>query len=156
MEALAKFYAVTHSQESLSVYEVNARDADNPYPYAEKIHLQGESKVGIGERIDGDSMIAIARHIQSFTPEGCGLLTPMSTIERNLEKVNTHWWGKKSSPIVALFLTREEAMACAQESELQDCDPRWEDETKKVIGLIGNDHPTISVCRFRGLGLSLA
>jgi len=138
---LEKFYAVTKT----SVYEVVAKDKDGN-PYAIKIALHGKSKFGIGEKLNGGTMLAIAKSLQFFIPESHSMASPQTGFERRLEHVNTMWWRGGSSDIVALFLKKEEALSCSKESNLTKCDPRWLNQTREVLEKIGEEHPTISIC----------
>lgn len=150
-ERLERFYAVT---ESRSVYEVNARgEGDSPYPYAEKIALGGTSALGVGTRIDNGQIIAIARFLQAYIPEGHSPLSSLTSFQRGLEQVNTMWWRGGTSPIVALFLKKEEALNCYLQADLHRCDPRWLEQTKEVLAAVGTDHPTFEVCTWPDLAL---
>lgn len=148
---LGKFFAVT----TTSVYQVVAK-GEGGFPYAEKIALRGESDIPIGGKIKSGGMIAIARRLQAFIPDGYGLATPLCSIERRLEMVNVSWWQGRTSEIVALFLEQDAALDCFQQLDLEVCDPRWEKQTRQVIESIGDEHPKFSVCRHPGLALPLA
>lgn len=151
MPKLENFFCVTET----SVYEVFASGAEGcPCPYAEKIALKGDSKIAVGGKVSG-IMIAIARNLQPFTPEGHAFVSPATSFVRDLAKVNTHWWGVGTSPIVALFLDKEEALACLTEEQLQPCDARWVKQTMAVLNEIGDDHPNFSICTSPRIGLPL-
>lgn len=144
MSYLKTFFVVTMT----SVYEVGAR-GENGQPFARKIMLKAESNVKTGETLSGP-MLSVGRCLQFFVPEGGG----MTSFERRLEKVNTGYWGGHSSSIVALFLSQEEAKKCLRENiNLKPGDCRWRKQTEEVMGLIGEDHPTISLCHYEGLAL---
>src|SRR5687767_13791381 len=99
------FFAVTET----SVYEVLARVSNaDPYPLARKIALKGDSKVKEGYSLEGGTHLAITTQLQKYTPEGGGI----STFERRIERVNTRYWHGHSSPVVALFLSEDEARTC--------------------------------------------
>lgn len=147
-EILEKFYAVTKT----SIYEVYAMD-ENKHPYALKIELKGKSKVQKGEKINGGTMLAIAKNLQFYIPEAHSMLSSQTGEERRLEQVNTMWWRMSTSKIVALFLAKEDALTCFSQTDFKPCDPRWLEKTKEVIEKIGPDHPTITVCHWPELSL---
>jgi len=142
---LGIIYAVTNN----SVWEVFAFGKD--CPYAEKI----ATKKGypVGTKLTNGTMIAIAKHLQFYYPEGHSMLSPQTSEERRLEHVNIMWWGAKTSPIVALFLSKDEALSCFIQSDLNLCDQRWIDKTKEVIERIGENHPYFTVCHYPPLSL---
>jgi|GEM_PF-1036239 len=145
---LERFFAVTLT----SVYEVVAK-GERGLPYAKKIKLGGESAIAVGGIIT-DQMVAVAKWLQFYIPEGHGWgCPPMTSFERRLEQVNMQWWGGRTTAIIALFLTRKNAEKCFSSPDPQLCDPRWLQETKKVIEAIGEDHPTFTVCHSPGLAL---
>jgi len=129
---LHKFYAVTYT----SVYLVKDKDEDGR-PAAVKIALRGESNLPIGHRLRGGSMIAICYRLIAYSPEG----------NREIEKINTFYWGDSTSRIVALFKTEEEARICFASNNLKSCDPRWINETREVLREIGEDHPVFYVAK---------
>jgi hypothetical protein len=147
-DILAQFFAVTIT----SIYKVVAID-EHHQPYAEKIALRGKSSMPVGSKIDNGSMIAICHRLQIFIPEGHGLMSPLTSYERHIESVNTRYWGGGTTPIVALFLTEEEARQCFAEPNPEPCDKRWLDSTKKVLQMVGEDHPTITVCHYPDMAL---
>ena len=98
-------------------------------------------------------MIAVANHLRVFIPEGHGQLSPLTSVERRLEMVNTQYWGGGTSAITALFLTEDKARQCFDQSGLEPCDPRWIEDTKQVLEAIGEEHPTISICHHDNLAL---
>ena len=141
-----QFYAVTIT----SVYVVkDRRNKDDPCPVAKKIALRGESELSVGTELENGTMIAITKQLQAYIPEGGGL----TSFQRRIEDVNTRYWGGHSSYIVALFTTKKKAMDCFVHPDLQPCDSRWIEETKKVIEKIGKDHPSFEVCRWGNLAL---
>ena len=142
---LHQFYAVTMT----SVYFVKDKSRNDPGPFAKKIALKCESSIPIGEKIPDGTMIAITKQLQAYVPEGGG----MTSFQRKIEMVNTRWWGGHSSYIIALFTTKKKAMNCFAQEELEPCDPRWIEETKKVIKKIGEDHPAFEVCKWHDLAL---
>lgn len=141
-----RFYAVTLT----SIYRVNdRRNKDDPFPVAKKIALRGESEISVGEELQNGSMIAITTQLQAYIPEGGG----MTSFQRKIEMVNTRWWGGHSSDIVALFTTKKKAVDCFAHSDLEPCDTRWIEDTKKVVKRIGENHPSFEVCRWGRLAL---
>lgn len=144
---LQEFFAVTGT----SVYHVKAK-GDDGYPVAEKIVLRGGSDVLVGQRLENGTMVAVCNMLVAYIPEGGGI----TSLERRIEMVNTRWWGGHSSQIVALFLTKEEALACFEKASLFPSDPEWRTETLAVVEAIGDDHPAFYVCRYPGLCLDLS
>jgi hypothetical protein len=143
---LHQFYAVTLT----SIYFVkDRRSKDDPCPFARKVALKGESSIPIGEELANGTMIAITKQLQAYIPEGGG----MTSFQRRIEDVNTRYWGGNSSNIVALFTNRKKAAKCFLQDDLQSCDPRWIEETKKVIEKIGEGHPAFEVCKWHDLTL---
>ena len=143
---LREFFAVTRT----SIYHVKAGG-----PTATKIAVRGPSDVALGGMLHGGTMIAICAMLVAYIPEGSGVIAPVSTFERRIEKVSSRYFGGHSSPIVALFFTKEEALACFREENLQDCDARFEDETRAVCDAIGEDHPDFYVCKSEGICLRI-
>lgn len=135
---LHQFYAVTMT----SVYFVKDRDGKDPSPLARKIALRGKSEIPLGTKLNNGTMLAITTQLQMYIPEGGG----MGSFERQIEMVNTRWWGGHSSDIVALFTTKKKAMDCFGQNKLQKCDPRWIEDTKRVIKRIGDEHPKFYIC----------
>ncbi|MFH1183168.1 MAG: hypothetical protein V1690_02820 [Candidatus Moraniibacteriota bacterium] len=146
-EEAMRFFAVT----STSIYEVVIKD-EKGSPFIRKISLQGESRVSVGGIMSGP-MLAIAKWLQFYTPEGHSLLSPQTSFERRLEMVNTQFWKGKTSHITALFLTKEKAKKCFSFLDRELCDPRWREETEAIIRAIGENHPTITICHFPELAL---
>ncbi len=142
---LHQFYAVTLT----SIYLVGDKKENSPYPFAQKIALKGESGIPVGNELENGTMIAIAKQLQAYIPEGGGL----TSFERRLEMVNTRYWGGHSSYIVALFKTEKEAEECLGQDNLQPCDNRWVEKTKEIIEEIGENHPAFEVCRWHDLAL---
>jgi hypothetical protein len=144
---LEKFFAVT----TTSLYEVLAR-AENGLPCVRKVDLHGDSQIAIGQTMSGD-LLAVAKWLQFFIPEGHGWVSPMTSVERRVERVSTQWWQGKTSAIIALFLTEDKARECFASQNLQPRDPRWLKDTKEVLGAIGENHPTITICHWSDMAL---
>lgn len=151
MTELDGFFVVTQT----SIYFVRPRGEDG-LPYADKIAIKEESRLPVGHRINNGTMFAIARHLQCYVPEGKSLFSPQSSFERRLEQVSSRWWGAGTSPITALFFSERAARECLGQPELEASDSRWTKETREVIAAIGDDHPTIYICRHPGLALAAA
>ncbi len=143
-KVLQEFFAVTMT----SVYHVSATKDERSQPIVEKIALRGESAIGIGNRLTGGSVVGITRlgillYLEDYSP-----YSDHKRLQRP-EEVNTTYWGGMTSSIVALFLDKDEALACF--SELADCicltkcDPQWQKQTEAVLVAIGNEHPVFVI-----------
>jgi hypothetical protein len=141
-----EFFAVTKT----SVYHA-AHEERNVFPRVEKIALKGESVFPVGYMLSGGTMLAICKDLIMYVPEGGGLMN--TTFERRIEYVNTYFWGDKTSSIIALFKTKEEAIRCFNKDNLIPCDPRWLKETREVLGEIGENHPRFEICHYPALAL---
>ncbi|MEN9614283.1 MAG: hypothetical protein RLZZ347_590 [Candidatus Parcubacteria bacterium] len=142
----ADFFAVT----TTSVYALG------PSPQGGidvvKIAIRGDkkSKIAIGSHLQESpsELISIGRQIVPFIPEGGG-----NSFQREIAMVNTRYWGKTTSPVVALFKTRKKAMACLNENNLVPCDPRWEKSTIAVLRSIDPNHSHYSISHYPGTQL---
>ncbi|MBI2676531.1 MAG: hypothetical protein HYX21_01055 [Candidatus Yanofskybacteria bacterium] len=144
MTALKEFYAVT----ATSVYHVEY-DEKNIQARATKIALRGKSKIKLGKVLSGP-MLAIAKWLQFYIPEGGGL----TSYERKVERVSTRYWLGNTSFVIALFFNEVEAKDCLLVYDnLLPCDPRWLDSTKKIIEAIGQEHPVFEVCEYEDMKL---
>jgi hypothetical protein len=143
---LNRFFAVT----TTSLYEVTS---DNSGPTVTKIALRGRSDVGVGETLKNGTRLAICRMLQMFVPEGSGPTSPLSTWEPRIENVNTRYWGGHTSQIIALFENESDARICFGQKNLVPCDVRWLSYTKRVLELVGEDHPYIQICHWGDLAL---
>ena len=141
---LKVFYAVTKSK-SVYLVRIGSDKPEEEAPLLVKISKNGESKLSVGGTISNGTMIAVGKNLQMFVPEGSGWMSPMSTLEREVSKVNTHFWGGHTSLIVALFLNEAEALDCSCESDLQPCDARWRKKTSSTLKTIGDNHPYCSI-----------
>ena len=140
MKVLRKFYAVTLT----SLYEVEV--LGKKIPVLEKLALRGESSIPVGGKFIGeDKILSIGRQLILFIPEGGGYI---GSFERKIEQVNTRYWGAQTSPIIALFLKKNEAEKCFKSENQQECDTRWVKETKEVLKAIGEEHPAFSICHW--------
>lgn len=145
-EFLKKFYAVTLRSVYLArIGKENDEDKD-AVPALKKITA---SKDGLGypagNEISNGTMLAVRECLQLFVPEGSGWLSPTSTVEREITRVNTRFHGGHTSPIVALFLMEREAMDCFDYSDLRARDPRWKRQTIEVLRTIGAEHPFCAI-----------
>ncbi len=137
---LARFYAVTLT----SVYEAVIYGA-KVAPWLEKLALKTESKFKLGHKIGDGTMLSIGKQLIMFVPEGSGVISPTSTIERDIVGVNTHYWGSQTSYVVALFMNKGEAMKCHKASNQGLVDSRWKSQTIAVLRAIGKKHPNCSI-----------
>ncbi|MBU6232061.1 MAG: hypothetical protein KGI45_00570 [Patescibacteria group bacterium] len=142
---LEKFYAVTVTPGSTkSVYEAKI-GGDGEKPVLTKIALDGQSKIQVGGQIRNGAMIGITDRLQLFVPEGSGMVSPMSTIERDIVLVSTCYHGGCTSDIVALFLGEAKALACFNEKDHKRCDQRWVNDSIETLRAIGMEHPYCSI-----------
>ena len=79
----------------------------------------------------------------------------MTSVQRQVEMVNTVYWQGKTSTVIALFLTEEKARECFASPDLKPCDPRWLENTNEVLEAIGENHPTITICHWRNMALEI-
>ncbi len=131
-----EFFAVTET----SVYSVRDERDEDGVPIVEKIALRGESKVAVGQKLKGGRYVGV-------TPEGIIFYDqdhPKNPPQKP-EYVNIAFYGGHTSPIVALFLNKEEAMRCYDSEDRQPSDPRWQDKTKEVLDTIGEDNLTFII-----------
>jgi len=137
---LEEFFAITRT----SVYHIRAM-GDNGYPLAVKVALRGNSKFAVDHRLEHSGMISVGSHLISYIPERYGMTSPLVGVERDISRVSTQWWGDQTSAVVALFDNEAAAMQCFNEPDLKPCDPRWIEQTRRVLNAIGDDHPTFFV-----------
>lgn len=142
---LDKFYAVTCDADSgsISVYEALISQ-EQCNPVLTKLALKGTSSVKEGAQISTGSMLCIMKWLQLFVPEGSGVVSQFSTVQRDAAQVNTTYWGGHTSAIAALFLEKESALTCFNESP-QPRDQRWRTQTLEVLRALGVDHPKCSI-----------
>lgn len=125
-----KFYAVTKT----SVYLVSDEKDENGHPIVEKIALNGESSIPVDDRLDCTYVVGIMSCLQGYIP---GVKS-----ERRPDMRNTRYWTGNSSPITALFTRKDLAFKCLKQPDRHTYDERWEDESRRILSLIGEDHPT--------------
>ncbi len=138
--SLRFFYAVT----TTSVYRA-VMSGPLGRPYLIKIACRGESSVLVGGKIANGTMVSIGKHLILFVPEGSGGVSPTSTMQREISKVNIRYWGDQTSGVVALFTTEEDAMDCYEGKNLIICDPRWKQKTIEVLRAVGENNLHCSV-----------
>lgn len=143
---LKEFFAVT----ATSVYHVKADDKDYGKASIIKIALNKESAFPVGHRLERGYLISVGSWLMPYVPEGGG---GYSSYQRDIGSVNTHWWGQSTSRVVALFLKKEDAMACHQSKDLKPCDERWANETIKVLRAIGENHSEFVIAGGKDLEL---
>ena len=146
---LRVFFAVTVT----SVYRVVILGTKKT-PYLKKIAYRGgESGVKVGGRIENGTMISVGNQLILFVPEGHGPTSPMTSVERDIAKVNTRYWGGRTSKVVALFLNKDDSFSCSGSENLHGNDPRWEYSTIEVLRAIGEDHPYCSITNYPDMRL---
>jgi len=129
---LHKFYAVTQT----SVYQLTDKKDKKNTPIVKKIALKGKSEIPMGRALKNGHLVGITRF---------GIILYNDFKGRDPELINTALWGDKTSPVVALFLDKKQALACLDSKSLQVCDCRWQSHTKEVIKAIGKNHPVFIV-----------
>ena len=135
MNGIHKFFAVTQSATTqTSVYVIKDEKNKNNCPIVERVAVKGKDFAAIDKKLAGGSHIGIMLKTGIF-------LFPSSKRHREPEFINIRQRGKKTPPIVALFLKRDEAMKCFNSNSLQECDQRWKKETLETFNKIGDDHP---------------
>ncbi|MBI1971315.1 MAG: hypothetical protein HYS52_00485 [Candidatus Wildermuthbacteria bacterium] len=145
---LEEFWVVTKT----SIYHVVSKGPDG-HPAARKIALRGISEIPVGDKLEGGTMIGICTFLLAFIDEKYGWLSPLTGFEREPGEVSKQWWGERTSPIVGLFLSEDEARKCFEEKNLRPRDPRWIEQTKTVVQAIGNEHPAFVISQTKGLRL---
>ncbi len=130
------FWVVTET----SVYHVGI-DKHN-YGVVTKVAIlpEKDSSIPVGHVLQGGYIIAVGRVIFPFVPDAHGMVSPVSTFERNPLMVNTINWGQNTSGVVAMFTSEEAAMECGKAPCLLRSDPRWREQSEEVLRLIGHDH----------------
>lgn len=128
---LQELFAVTGT----SVYRLSAKGL-----WVEKIAKRGESKVLVHEKVRGIGKISIGA-VLAAPIHSVALVNVPIPKGKAIQQV----W--RTSPIVALFKTSEEALACAEEKNLVPCDPRFEVQTREVCEEIGTTDPKFHVCK---------
>lgn len=135
---LATFWAVT----TTSLYQAHIMGTTD-IPRITKIASETENPNSpVGSSINNGTMLGICKRFVLFVPEGGGAF---SSMERELKRVNTRYWGGHTSEIIGLFLHEEDARACYTSKALVPFDPRWRPQTIETLRAIGKEHPYCSV-----------
>lgn len=122
-----EFFAVMGN----SVYIVKDERNKNGCPIVERI-AENKKRITPNKMLSGGSHVGIM-----FT----GIVLFRSSARHREPEFNTLRWGDKTSPIVALFLKKDNAMECFNSDNLQNCDKRWKEETLETLDEIGSVHP---------------
>jgi hypothetical protein len=144
---LKEFYAISTANELYHVVE--SRDGNGNPCAIVKIVFSKKAKRTVEKVFLGGPMLAIANWLVAYVPKGNGV----ASLERRFEKVNPDYWVDATPPIAALFRDKRKALACFRIENLKPHDPRWLEETRKVVRAIGTEHPVFEVCRDPFLGL---
>lgn len=144
MSELQRFFAVTIN----SLYEVKIGEAGRPAvtKIGTRVEVQNPP-VPVGKTQSGSYVLVSWRGIIRFEAEGVDVIrksevNPPDDVIRNLSSCATQ-------KIAGLFLNEEAARSCLSLShrEAEECDPRWEQETKEVLEAIGSNHPVFIIPR---------
>jgi hypothetical protein len=138
LETVHEFFAVTET----SVYRVADEKDANGIPIVEKIVLREKSKIPVGGRLRNGNLVGIMKerivlYFRDHRPDGNEVLRP--------EEANE--WGGGTSPIIALFLNKEEAMNCSNSVDLKPWDQRWKKQTRETLTAIGDNHPVFMLSK---------
>lgn len=132
-----EFFVVTGT----SAYRVSHDGEVKNAPVVEKIDCNGDSAIAIGERLKpapGEKLLISPDWLCFFEPEP----------DKPVETLSNAHFGAHSSPIIALFLNRDRALACLEFGDKVPADKRWTRETKEVLDMIPADHPQFEVSRY--------
>lgn len=129
---LHEFFAVTLSG---SLYHISDEFVDG-CPSVVKIARKGESQVDIGKRLSGGKLVCLADRRIYLNDE------PMPMVDCYVP-------GGHTSPVIALFLREEDAMACFLDKiEKTALDNDWRDYTRATLERIGKNHPVFIISPF--------
>ena len=128
MNELNEFFAVTKN----SVYKIKNKRNTSGCPIVRQIKTRREGNIIPDKELTGGPHVGIMM---------TGIVLFPSSKEHRESEFNTMRWGDKTSPVIALFLNKEDATACFGLNNLQECDPRWEKETLETWNKIGKNHP---------------
>lgn len=128
-----EFFARTRT----SVYQV-AESVDGPLapPLVKKIGLAEHSNIKAGEVIDDCKFVGITSK---------NLIFYNGTKRRPAEDVDPDAVTCWTSPIVALFLDKDEAMGSLDADNVHPWDGRWMEQTRSTLKAIGEQHPRFVV-----------
>lgn len=121
-----------------SIYKIDTVNCD-PEPVVIKVNSSHEGTHTAGERLKGGNYIGF------YSTTGRMILFRGSRAKCNPDDVKIEDITDSTSPLAGLFLTEEEAKACATETALQPFDRRFADSTVKILKAIGYDHPFIKI-----------
>jgi len=140
-----KFFTVTET----SVYSVSDERDKKGRPIVEKIALRGKSKIPVGGRLTGGKFVGIMQNLVLYNQDH----SKSGGIQRP-DEIDSSFEGGHTSYIIALFLNKDEAMACSGSENLKMFDPRWRKQTEEVLRVIGNKHhPVFILPRNKKLGI---
>jgi hypothetical protein len=121
MDKIKEFFVVTLT----SVYRASSEEGA---PFAEKILRFNTSAVPVGHKIKNGTMVGITEY---------GLVLYITDKHRNPPcKVDIERRGGRTSPIVAIFLNKDEALKCSKKPHLLHWDFSWDKETKEALQAI--------------------
>jgi hypothetical protein len=141
---LERFFAVTANEHARSLYQVDHDNgSDFHFPRAEKIALRGRSYYGVGEVLVAP-LIVIGDVLYFCCSEE---LRPHDDPDPSFEgrRLVSH-----TSPIVALFLDKDQALECFEDPCRLALNPFWIMRTGDVIEKIGSSHPKFKMARSKG------
>jgi hypothetical protein len=147
MRFLKEFFAVTITG---SLYHATMPAETRP-PVVTKIARKGEGPIGLS-LVNGD-LVSVGKQLIMFIPEGCGSMSQVMRVERDIAKVSNCYLGGHTSDVVALFLEESDARACLEASNLVAADQRWLNSTSRVLDAIGSEHPRFVVATYPDLAL---
>jgi hypothetical protein len=128
---LSRFYAVTE----YSIYCLRAELDQDGYVFIEKFAQRGSGSLGLGQRLQGGTVALIAGgRLHSVDP---GIDPRECPFYLNL--------AVRTSRLVGLFFTMNEAIEAFNASDPQPWDDRWFRQSGEVLKRIGNDHPFFRV-----------
>jgi len=122
MGEIHEFFAITKGTNAQSMYRVLDQKDEKGMPIVEKIALEGSSGIPLGGKLKGGTHLLISR------------LGIFPSSKNNAT-------GGGTTPIVALFLRKDEAMECFKMLDFHWLDLRWRKKTEEVLEMIGNNHP---------------
>ena len=116
--------------------------------------MVSESTFPVGFKLEDGELVSVGRNIIVYEPEyGClaGGSAPFGTCETRIEEI-TSYGAEETSPVVALFLTKKDALDCIGSENLEVCDDRWIEQTKKVLEAL-KYHKVFKVCHYKEMAL---
>ena len=131
-----EFYAVTET----SLYWVtDTWDEMSGFPIVEKVAIKqgATSSVPVGARLKRGQLIGISNESLALYDED----HPKPGRRQPPDTVNYTYWGGGTTPLRALLIDKSEALECLNDDSEEKAE-FWKERTKKVVDMIGNDHPT--------------